>query len=222
METYTIDLDTILQILGGYQQNGTLHGDVPPRKLDNRVPLKAQLRLFEGEVISCTILDERGTVISTGKIALEALRRAGQLNWTMMQEAEQSFLSVEQDHFSGASNPRLPTVQTNPSLPAASSNPRLPIVQTSPRLPAVPTNPRLPVAPNWKTYPQLSVPRRLVTVTPEQMRQGQWSRNHRMVYGMIDGIRTIEKIADLLSLRPEEVDQLVRDLQTIRVVALDY
>jgi hypothetical protein len=139
VETYTIDLDAILQILGGcYQQNGTLHGDVPPRKLDNKVPLKAQLRLFEGEVISCTILDERGTVISTGKVVLEALRRAGQLNWTMMQEAEQSFLSVEQDHFSGASNPRLP------------------IVQTSPRLPTVPTNPRLPVAPNWKTYPQLN------------------------------------------------------------------
>ncbi|HEV2662737.1 MAG TPA: hypothetical protein VGU68_19175 [Ktedonobacteraceae bacterium] len=204
METYTIDLDTILQILGGYQQNGTLHGDIPPRKLDNKVPLKAQLRLFEGEVISCTILDERGTVISTGKVALEALRRAGQLNWTMMQGAEQSFLSVEQDHFTGASNPQLPTVQT------------------SPRLSAVPTNPRLPIAPNWKAYPQLAVPQRLVTVTTEQMRQGQWSRNHRMVYGMIDGVRTIEKIAELLSLRPEEVEQIARDLQTIRVVALEY
>lgn len=203
METYTIDLDTILQILGGYQQNGTLHGDIPPRKLDNKVPLKAQLRLFEGAVISCTILDEKGAIVLTGGTALKALRQAGQLNWTMMQEAEQSFLSVE-EHFSGASNPQLPTVQT------------------SPRLPAAPSNPRLPVAPNWKAYPQLAVPQRLVTVTPEQMRQGQWSRNHRMVYGMIDGVRTIEKTAALLSLYPQEVEQIVRDLQTIRVVALNY
>ena len=200
VEKYTIDLDTILQILQGFHQNGTLHGDLPARKLENKAPWQAQLRLVEGEVISCTIVDEKGAVVRAGEAALQSLRKAGQLNWVMVQDVEQTLPppAIRLDRVSG-------TLPSDPRLPA------------QPRLPA----PRLPAAPYWKAFPRSPVPRRVINVSAEQMNQGRWPRNHRMVYAMVDGARPIEKIAALLSLRSEEVEQILRDLQTMRIIVLE-
>lgn len=208
VEKYTIDLDTILQILRGFHKSGTLHGELPARKLDNKVPWQAQLRLLEGEVIACSILNERGAVVRSGEDALKALRRAGNLNWTMVPDAQQTghLPAVRLDRVSG-------------SLP---SDPRLPIPpRTDPRFPTPPrSDPHLPVAPYWKAA-RMPVARRLVLVTAEQMNLEGWPRNYRQVYAMVDGTRTCEKIASLLSLRPEEVEYILRDLQMRRVLILE-
>lgn len=68
----------------------------------------------------------------------------------------------------------------------------------------------------------MPVARRLVLVTTERMNLEGWPRNYRQVYAMVDGMRTCEKIASLLSLRPEEVEYILRDLQTRRVLILEY
>jgi hypothetical protein len=86
VEKYTIDLDTILQILGGFQQNGVLQGDLPVRKVGNKVPWRAYLRLVEGKVVACSIIDNRDRPVQSGESALNVLRRAGQLHWLMNRE----------------------------------------------------------------------------------------------------------------------------------------
>ncbi len=208
VEKYTIDLDTILQILRGFQKSGTLSGELPARKLGNKVAWQAQLRLLDGEVVTCVVLNENGAAVRSGEDALKALQKAGNLNWTMMPDSEQT--------------KRSPTVRLDRVSSIFPSDPRLPTPPRSdPRFPALPhSDPRLPVAPYWKTV-GLPVARRLVLVTAEQMNLESWPRNYRQVYAMVDGVRTCEKIASLLSLRPEEVVYILRDLQMRQVLLFE-
>ena len=190
MEKYYIDLDTILQILQGFHQNGVLHGDLPAKKLGNKVPWKAQLRMLEGKVITCSILDHQGDVVSSGEATLKALRGAGMVSWEMIAEPQTGTMSVPVIRPGSLSGP----------LSSASNR---------------------PFAPQQSLMPRYPIPRRLVSVTSEQMTSAQWPRYHRMVYVLIDGVRSSEKIANMLSLRPEDVEQVLRDLQHIRVIMID-
>jgi hypothetical protein len=59
------------------------------------------------------------------------------------------------------------------------------------------------------------VPRRIVLVDQEQMIS--WPRRHRMVYVLIDGQKSIDRIAAMLSLPVNVVEDIIRDLQSIDV-----
>lgn len=198
VEKYTIDLDTILQILQSFHRSGTLQGDLPARKLNNKVPWQAQLRLLEGEVTACSILDERGAVVQSGGVAFKSLQKVGKINWTMIQESEQT-----------SHQPAIRFDRVTGHLP---SNPQLPVpFQTEPHLSTGP----------YGQAPRPLVARRLMHVTVEQMNQEGWPRNYRQVYAMADGTRTIEKIATLLALHPQEVASILYDLQRRRVLILE-
>ena len=67
--------------------------------------------------------------------------------------------------------------------------------------------------------PSIPIPRRIAHVTQEQM--SQWSRKHRAVFVLVDGRKSVEQIAGLLSLPVKEVEKVLRDLQSTRFVALD-
>ena len=60
-----------------------------------------------------------------------------------------------------------------------------------------------------------SVPRRTVLV--EQRQMISWPRRHRMVYVLIDGKKSIDRIAEILSLPINVVEDIIRDLQSIDV-----
>jgi hypothetical protein len=190
VEKYTIDLDTILQVLGGFQQNGLLQGDLPAKKLGNKVPWKAYLRLSEGKVVSCSIVDEKEMLVRVGQDALQMLRGAGQLHWLMSRD-------------DGGDNEQ-----------AVMEGPRRTTNVLSQYSPA-------PPQPQWGAFPSPLVPRRLVMISMEQMNQGRWPRGYRQVYAMIDGARTIETIASLLTLPLGSVEQILNDLQKMNIIAID-
>ena len=62
-------------------------------------------------------------------------------------------------------------------------------------------------------------PRRLVQVELWQM--GNWPRIHRKVFALVDGTRPAVKIAEMLSLPPDLVNGVLRDLQSIGVVTMN-
>jgi hypothetical protein len=183
METYFIDLETIFQILQRLHHNGLLQGDLPARRFGNNVPWKAQLWLIEGKIDSCVILDQHDAVKSSGEAALRLLSEAGPVSWVLSSKA-------------GGITGSLPVTSLGSATGALSSEP----------LPAS-------AIPRQKPATRSFVPRRLITVTFEQMNRGRWPRNYRVVYAMIDGTRSPEQIANLLSLHPQEIAQIMRDLQ---------
>ncbi|HEY3993893.1 MAG TPA: hypothetical protein VGM01_13585 [Ktedonobacteraceae bacterium] len=190
MEKFYLDLATILQ---KFRQNGELSADLPAKKLGNKAPWKAQLRVDEGLVTSCQILDQRGSIVHSGEPALEALYKLGPLHW-----------EIAPDLLDGSS--KLPTLnQTRKSGPLA-----VPPANTIP----APVPASVPDSSSADT----PVPYRLLTVTLKQMNQTQWPRDYRLVYILIDGIRTTEKIANMLAMPLADVEQILRELQVMRII----
>ena len=64
-----------------------------------------------------------------------------------------------------------------------------------------------------------AVPRRLAA--SEQGGVHMWSRKQRQVFGLVDGKRSIERIAMLLRQPPGMVEDIVYDLQSSGVIAVD-
>lgn len=63
------------------------------------------------------------------------------------------------------------------------------------------------------------IPRRSVYVGQEQMRL--WPRKYRVVFVLIDGRKSVEQIAGLLSLSIREVEEVVYELQANRLIVLE-
>jgi hypothetical protein len=63
------------------------------------------------------------------------------------------------------------------------------------------------------------IPRRLVLLEPWQM--ASWPRTYRMVYALVDGKKSVTKITEILSVSPGTVEQVLRDLQAMRVIAIE-
>jgi hypothetical protein len=187
VEKFDLDLATILQ---NFRQNGELHGDLPAKKLGNKAPWKALLGVVEGTVISCQILDNRGAVVNSGELALEALYKLGPLNWEVIPEPPEG----------------------TGKLPAFKPT------RKSGALPASPTG----TAPLPNPAPaQAPTPYRLMDITLKQMNQTQWPRDYRLVYILVDGTRTNEKIASMLAMPVSDVEQILRELQSMRIIDLN-
>ncbi len=62
------------------------------------------------------------------------------------------------------------------------------------------------------------LPRR--TVNLDQWQMQSWPRLHRMIFALSDGTRSTIKIAEVLSVAPEQVDSALRDLQSINVITM--
>lgn len=58
------------------------------------------------------------------------------------------------------------------------------------------------------------------TVDLEQWQMQSWPRLHRMIFALADGTRSSTKIAQVLSAAPDQVDRALRDLQSIKVIAM--
>ena len=81
VEKFYLDLDTILE---RFHHSGELLGEIPAKKLGNKTPWKARLRVEKGSVTSCQIVDTSGAMINKGDLALEALHKLGPLTWEVI------------------------------------------------------------------------------------------------------------------------------------------
>ena len=67
-----------------------------------------------------------------------------------------------------------------------------------------------------REVPQIPIPRRLGTL--QQVELARLPRTHFQVYAYIDGKRTIEEIAQQLRTTPEQIERVLFDLQTWKIV----
>lgn len=191
MEKFYLDLDLILQ---RFRQSGELHGIIPAKKLGNKSPWKAHLRVLEGKVISCQILDNRDAVVNSGELALDTLYKLGPLYWEIIPELP------------GGTGP-LPAI--SPLKKPGSGN-----------LPSGQQRVVQPPAPEPFPAQEGPIPYRLMNVTLRQMNQTQWPRDYRMVYILIDGTRPSTTIARMLALPLADVEQILHELQRMRIIEM--
>lgn len=187
MEKFYLNLELILQ---RFRQSGELLSDIPAKKIGNKAPWRARIRVDEGKISSCQIFDHRDAIVSSGGPALEALYKIGPLYWEVIPDL-------------AGDTGKIPVMQPlkKPNSGSLSGTPERIIL------------PRPSIVPN-----QERVPYRLVNVTLKQMNQTQWPRDYRMVYILIDGTRGSEKIARMLALPLADVELILSELQSMRII----
>lgn len=96
METYLLDLTTLLQILARQKQSGVLQAE-DVRLPGSRQATRAYLVLVQGKIESCTLFPKTGTgIIAEGATALHILYELGALEWRWTPNLPHIALTEEQ------------------------------------------------------------------------------------------------------------------------------
>lgn len=165
---YTLDIETMRQVMQAHKKTGRLHTDLPSGVPSLREPCHVEITLEAGNIVSSAIVGSSGSLL-TGDRAYYELTRLGRLRWTF----------------------------TPQSLSLSQPEP----------------------APRALEKHAISRPRRIVVVEQWEMRP--WRRMHKLVYGLVDGKRSVEEIAKLLSATPETIEDILSDLRSIRVIVME-
>jgi hypothetical protein len=192
---YTVDLATILQLLREFRRSGILRTEIPAGLPRLKKPCFVFVELRRGEIVVCYVKDAKGQTLLSGQEAFRAVAAVGKLNWVFDEQIEQE-------------GPRLPD-------PYRQSGERLPtntgVLRTPPAVPI----------PQWSanSVQRSPIPRRLFELNPADMYA--WPRRHRQVYVLIDGTRSVEQIASMLSQPPQLVETVLREIQSTGAITLE-
>src|SRR5690348_13275395 len=80
---YTLDIETMRQVMQKYKKTGSLHADLPSGVPGRREPCHVEIALEGGNIVSCSITTSRGPLL-TGDRAYQELTRLGRLRWTFV------------------------------------------------------------------------------------------------------------------------------------------
>ena len=176
---YSIDLETMVQLLQEYKQTGLLHAQLPTGIAGIKELCHVEIDVVFGAMTSCRVVSDNGQKQLVGEEAVRELQRMGVVHWE---------LTLKQDMVP-------PVRETSPITNIPSFHP----VTT-------------------RTLSTSLVPRRLVFLNQGQM--SSWPRMHRMVYALVDGKNDTNRIAKILSISPEALRQILRDLQGMTVISV--
>lgn len=207
MRVYKLDLESLLPLLAEFQQNGSLSAVLPPGALKQRGPCKVRIDLLQGQVVYCHIEDSTRQiyVLDNSKIA-NTLYGLGELDWRLDEGVDKLYSSRE-DPYRTQPLPRLESISGQyPSMPSSSPPPTQysPMFQTAPRQSVSSLVPRVIAAPDASILHSLS-------------------RNQRRVLVLVDGTRSIKKIAEILFPSSQDmrtVLQVLRELENMGLVVI--
>ncbi len=78
---YTLDFETIKQVMQEHQKTGILSADVPSGTASVNGPCHVEIKLISGAIVSWLIVGNSGRRVPERKVAQE-LAQLGRLNWT--------------------------------------------------------------------------------------------------------------------------------------------
>lgn len=186
---YVLDLMTLMQLLSRQRQNGELQAD-RARISGVREHCQVSIQILRGAIHSCVIRTASGKVVAEGE-------KAVQLIWGVTLEWD--LLLLQSNSKSFPSQPNFTPPVTPPATPYPTPRQFLPITSQ-------PTEPITPV-----------IPVRVMPSDPGNITQ--LSRAHRKVFSLIDGQRSIDKIASLLSVAERaELADIMNTLHSIGVI----
>ena len=200
---YTKDLVSLLKLLSVSGQTGVLHIEPPGRDQDEKL-WYAQILLVEGQVRAGRIQRrDNGQLLLRDTEALNWLSGQGGLSWMFEEKTKQELI------------PPPPA----PSIRAIANK-----MVIRPGLgPLREANPGRRDEKARET--QLNVEKSTSTVIPRHTVNGRhaevnlsWPRDHRLVFALIDGRRTLKEIAVLLKKTPEHVEHVLDDFRKINLI----
>jgi len=172
---YTLNFETIKQMMQAYQQTGLLVAEVPSGVGRLREPCRIEVNVVSGLISSCAIVGSSGRYL-TGKEAIQELSRLGRLNWTFTPHKEEIVTPRQEE---------IVTPQLKPRDSVSGEG--------------------------------YLLPRRIVYLEQSQMRN--FPRLHRAVFALADGTKHTAKIAEILSVPPNIVENALSDLRAMGVIA---
>ncbi len=206
---YSIDLETMVQILQEHRQTGVLQAEVPGGMAGLRERCRIEIDVVKGNIVACRVENSSERVVLWGDDALREVYRLGVLDWILTLRRE----------------PLPPLHESSPGLRTQplSSWERISMTDPFMRTPLGSTTGSTPVVrPVTGSFPVAGtslIPRRTKEVEPGQMQV--WHRTQRMVYALIDGKNSVQRITSMLSLSPRVVEQVLRVLQAMGVIVLE-
>jgi hypothetical protein len=84
---YTLNFETIKQMMQAYQQTGFLSAEVPSGVGRLREPCRIEINIISGLITSCTVVGSSGRSL-TEKETIQELSRLGRLTWTFTPHKE--------------------------------------------------------------------------------------------------------------------------------------
>jgi biotin operon repressor len=84
---YTLDFETIQQVMQEHQKTGFLFADLPSGVVGLRDSCRVEIKIMAGAVVSCAIIGQSGRRL-TGKEAAQGLSRLDRLRWTFTPQQE--------------------------------------------------------------------------------------------------------------------------------------
>ncbi len=180
MQKYELDLETLLSLLEEMRQNSILFANVPPGALGQKTGFQVRIDLVEGKIAYCHIEDEEGRIHVLGnQKAFSLLYGMGTLEWYVETRLPDAPLPTNTQPLPRA---MLPT-NTRP-LPAPSPYDTVPLPSLS------------SIVPRPTVYNKSLVLQRL-------------SRSQRRVLVLVDGTKSVEKIASMLYPSSQDSIQIV-------------
>lgn len=191
---YKIDLTSLLRLFEEFQRSGNLVAEIPRGTFGLKETGIARVELLQGKVVACLISKRDGSYYATGSDALSKLQLAGNLKWRVEAEAQPP-------------PPRISGLLSSPPPPSMQpvDPPRSPTVSRSS---------------GYQLIFEL-IPVRLDIPVPDQHVLRGLTFKQRRVLALIDGTRSIARIADLLSLPVGEVQSILVELQAMRLIVIN-
>jgi len=215
MQKYELDLETLLSLLEELNQNSILFTNIPSGFLGQKMGCRVRIDLVAGKVAYCHIEDSEGRVhVLSNQRAFSLLYGMGPLEWFVETHLPETPSLV--DSIDSSSGARLPAM-TSP-LPMVTR----PFPTMTGPIPAVSSQHTIPL---WRM--SSIVPRQIINVEPQVLQT--LSRDQRRVLVLVDGTRSVEKIAFILYSSSQDnrdtniqaVLKTLRELESLRLITME-
>lgn len=202
---YLLPIEAIVEAMRELPDIVSLQAQLPSVPNVTRESCVAEIILGRGKLYTCTITTRTGRSLLKQNEAFSALQQMGDLEWSMHPAAlPNEFLPAQERTLPQQMSPR-----TNPPQLSPRTNP--PFNEISP-LQERPFPRQLGPPRGMSNLPL----RTIAALSPAQMQM--LPPAYKRVFALSDGTKTVEYIARLLAKSPQEVQQILYDLQTMRLI----
>jgi hypothetical protein len=87
LSTYTLDFETIQQVMQEHRKTGLLYAEIPSGVVKLRESCRVEIKIVTGAIASCAIVGVSGRRL-IGKDATHELARLGRIRWTFTAQQE--------------------------------------------------------------------------------------------------------------------------------------
>jgi hypothetical protein len=212
MQTYMLELETLLYILEESEQNGILSAELVAGVPGFKERCRAKIGLRAGKIAACELEGTNGRILIAGMSALRALSNLGVQEWQLLENQSREQLSPAQ------TSDRKGEQSERYEKQSRAIGPVLPVVAPIP--PSFTTN-----EPDRRTSSLLSfIPHRVASVNGRALEQ--LPRSHRRVLSLVDGSRNIERISFLLSSSSgiqnnQQLWKIMKDLEIMGMIRIE-